>query len=479
MIFVCAIVPVLALYVILLYLVLIGRFFRIRAKLPVLGLKGGLGRVTGKRKRLVGLGILFFVMCLAGQLCAGVWAPDMLMVFKYEEAARGQNPNATRFNESGILSESILEEVARRGGLGIRADRLSSLLTLSTPLDAEKLDITQESDLKISTEYRIHCSAWASLYQVEPKVVLNLLADVYWEDFVQHYAENDSVLDLSFDELEGMEYLDIKDYLEMQAYKLKNYLPVYSRESSSFRAAESGETFASLSQKISNFIEIELERYEAFVLENGLSVNRDTYESRMQYANRLLDTSRLKHMAAHDVRIEAINMYNAFMTRFVLIPTYDTDKEFYMSRTKVGVDYFADEAKEHLEAATELVEEMEHNTYASSQIGRLWPSADVRAQADAHIETLKAELQNLAAQCRELCSAYVKEKRDGYIQICFTPPSIAKEALKALLLTVLFAVAEGGLILLEPFYREYRKSHAKAKKKMPESGKENREEAVQ
>ena len=54
------------------------------------------------------------------------------------------------------------------------------------------------------------------------------------------------------------------------------------------------------------------------------------------------------------MRIEAIDMYDAFMTRFVLIPTYDTEQEFYMSRTKVGVDYFAEEAKELLEEATEL-----------------------------------------------------------------------------------------------------------------------------
>ena len=74
----------------------------------------------------------------------------------------------------------------------------------------------------------------------------------------------------------------------------------------------------------------------------------------MQYANRLLDTSQKKDMAAHDVRIETIGLYDAFMTHFVLIPTYDTEKEFYMSRTKVGVDYFADEAKEFLESATEV-----------------------------------------------------------------------------------------------------------------------------
>ena len=146
--------------------------------------------------------------------------------------------------------------------------------------------------------------------------------------------------------------------------------------------------FASLSQKISNFIDIELERYEAFVLENGLAGNRTTYQSRMQYANRRLDVSKRKEMAAHDVRIEAINMYNAYMTRFVLIPTYDTNKEFYMSKTKVGVDYFADEAKEHLESATKLVEEMEHNSYAAQQIGASYASTALYTQADQRIEAL-------------------------------------------------------------------------------------------
>ena len=302
-----------------------------------------------------------------------------------------------------------------------------------------------------------------SFYHTSPKTVLNLLTDVYWEDFVLHYAENDDILDLSFEELEGMEYLDVKNYLKMQANKLKNYLPVYSSESSSFRAEKNEETFASLSEKISNFIEIELERYEAFVLENGLSRNENTYQSRMQYANRLLDTDRKKDMAAYDVRIETINIYNAFMTRFVLIPTYDTDKEFYMSKTKVGVDYFADEAKEHLESATELVEEIEHNTYASGQIGKGIASEDAYQQADQRIEELKGELLNLSAQCRALCSAYVKEKRDGYIQVCFTQPAVMNEAISALFLSLLSVAAAGGIVLLEPFYRENRRLQKQSK----------------
>lgn len=316
------------------------------------------------------MGALILAVSFWARIAVDFWAPGMLMVFNYEEAARGQNPNVTRFNESDILSDDILEKVIQRGQLNLSVEQLSKCLSISTSLDAEKLDVTQESDLKISTEYRVRCAEWVSVYGTEPKTVLNLLADVYWGNFVLNYAENDSVLDLSFDGLEEMEYLDVKDYLEMQANKLRNYLPGYSSESSSFRAEGNEETFASLSQKISNFIDIELERYEAFILENGLARSRNTYQSRMQYVNYRLDTSQRKDMAAHDVRIEAINMYNAYMTRFVLIPTYDVDKEFYMSKTKVGVDYFADEAKEYLESAAELVEEMEHNTYASRQVGR-------------------------------------------------------------------------------------------------------------
>ena len=467
MILISVIVPVLTVCLILLYLILIRRFFRVKSKLPVLGLRDGIGCLTGKRRGLAVLGLLVFLTSFGAQVSTKLWSPNMLMVFNYEEAARGQNPNVTRFNESNILSDQILEKVISRGGLSISAEHLAELLTISTRLDAEKLDVTQESDLKISTEYWIQCSEKVSLYHINPKTVLNLLADVYWEDFIQNYAENDSILDLSFDELEGMEYLDVKDYLQMQAYKLKNYLPVYSSASSSFRAAANGETFASLSQKIDNYIKIELERYEAFVLENGLSRDKTTYQSRMQYANRLLDTSRKKDMASYDVRIETINMYNAFMTRFVLIPTYDTNKEFYMSKTKVGVDYFADEAKEHLESATKLVEEMEHNTYASAQIGKHQASSNIYDQADRRIEELKNELINLAEQCREQCSAYVKEKRDGYIQVSFAAPSVAGEAARALVFTLFFVVALGGNAILAPFYKACRQdiSRARAVKK--------------
>ena len=43
----------------------------------------------------------------------------------------------------------------------------------------------------------------------------------------------------------------------MQANKLRNYLPGYSSESSSFRAEKDQENFSSLYQKIENYINID------------------------------------------------------------------------------------------------------------------------------------------------------------------------------------------------------------------------------
>ena len=51
MIFVSMIVPVLILCAAVSYAVLIRRFFLIKSKLPVMGLRGTLGRTKGKRRK--------------------------------------------------------------------------------------------------------------------------------------------------------------------------------------------------------------------------------------------------------------------------------------------------------------------------------------------------------------------------------------------------------------------------------------------
>ena len=63
------------------------------------------------------------------------------------------------------------------------------------------------------------------------------------------------------------------------------------------------------------------------------------------------------------MRLNAINTYERDMASIFLVPTRDEEGEFYMGRTKVGVDNFAVEAESFMESASNLQKIIETNNY--------------------------------------------------------------------------------------------------------------------
>lgn len=370
--------------------------------------------------------LLTAVYLIAYSMCSYVYNANQateVIRLNYEEASKNQNPNKTRFNASQILSDDILKEVIRRGAYeNVTVSELSQCLHLSSAFDNRGLGDLES--LKVATEYTVHCSADVVQYGIRPKELLSLLADVYYEYFLQHYAENDQILNIDLSDIEGMDYMDVDDYLDMKASELSNYIKNFGYEDSGFRLSSTGETFASLGEKIDNFSNVELERYRSFVLQNGLSNDKVDYSTRMNYENRLLQVDYGKNMAAYNVRLEGINLYDSQMARIVLVPTSDLGNEFYMSRTKIEVDNFANEADDYLKKATELRVEMEHKQYANAQIMNSVANWNVYQQANAMVSSLRQEIESLAAQSKILSDAYLQEKRNGYLYIALLEGSL-------------------------------------------------------
>ena len=128
-------------------------------------------------------------------------------------------------------------------------------------------------------------------------------------------------------------------------------------------------------------------------------------------------------MAAYNVRLEAIDLYDSQMARIVLVPTSDQSEEFYMSRTKIGVDYFADEADVALQTATDLQVEMDNNTYARNQLAASAAGANAYETVEVMLNEMKAQLTSLSEQALRLTDTYIKERRDGYLQAGLTARS--------------------------------------------------------
>lgn len=376
--------------------------YRSRNLVDITEVGNAMKRVVSRKTYFLRCVLLFLAVYACIHFVKAEMIPQLIVGLTYEEAAKGQTPNKLRLNESDILAPDIMEKVVEKGKLNISAEELAKCFVLNSYFDEKKIDEeTPESDLKIATEYRVVFSNRIYRHWLSPRRVMRLLADVYEEEFQHLYVENDSILNLRFDALEDMEYLDIADYLELQAGKLRRYLEKYAGEDSA------------VSEKIQTFVDVDLERYHSYVLQKGLFKKNEECATRMEHTNRMLQLQYDKDIAAYNVRMEMMNMYNPHMTDYVLVPTRDQNGEFYMSRTKVGVDYFADEANGFSQNANDLLGKIENNKYIIQQLDASAAPSEYE-EAENQIKKLTDALEVLSEECRESCRSFFEEKRNRY-----------------------------------------------------------------
>lgn len=175
--------------------------------------------------------------------------------------------------------------------------------------------------------------------------MLGLIVESYKEVFYEDYTYVEMGISPDWSECDKQEYMEIGSFFDKECQKLHRFLNTNAKENGTFRSELTGETFTSLRQKVDNFTSIDLEKYDSYVLQSGLSKNRERYISKLEYQNFLKNISYQKLMAEYQNRLHTIEIYDSALTAVVLIPTLDTQNNFYMSRTKVAIDYQASAAE--------------------------------------------------------------------------------------------------------------------------------------
>ena len=332
----------------------------------------------------------------------------------FENASKGLNQNGTRFNYTSLITRDMLEDVIENGGYDITADELYDLVWTSTAYDEKEPDT--ENPI-IATQYTVHLSGDIAEYDIDPDKLIEDIKEECINDYLSTTTENTRVLSVDFDAYDNIDYLDAADRLELDAKKIKNYMSSYRWDEATFRD-EDNETFASLSQKISDFIDVEINSYRSFLKEKGIAKDKEKYITTLTYKNKTLSTDKKKQDAIYDSRLEGIKIYDGDMARVVLVPTKDSEDEFYMSRTKIGVDYFSDEANEALSKSSDLSQQISDN---KDILKRLKSSTETEdddyKKAEQMLETMEENLDKLSKSAVSFFNSYIKDDQKGYIKI--------------------------------------------------------------
>ena len=111
------------------------------------------------------------------------------------------------------------------------------------------------------------------------------------------------------------------------------------------------------------------------------------------------------------------------MTSSILIPTYDEDGQFYMSRTKTGIDDLSKSMSQYLSDATSIKEKMDLN---EDKIDKLKKSkVNSTEKADMMLDDIKTKIIDIFERIKELDAEYVNQKTEGYVQYEFVEKKLS------------------------------------------------------
>jgi len=340
---------------------------------------------------------------------------NVTISFNYAEASRGLNPNSTRFNTYDMIDDEVLERAIQLGGFtDLSVSDLRAALSVVPVETGSTISVDQ---YYVSAEYELQYRATKKMLRITANRVLTAVSTAYYEKFCENYLRKTNILELDFSELDASDYLDKVDLLGMYVSNIADYLQMCNAESETYANAD-GETFATLAAKVRNLGTVELEKIRSFILTKGLSANARQQVSRLEYENLIKDINYEKNYANYEVNLEVIRMYERDMATIVLVPTRDETGEFYMGRTKVNVDNFANSAQQSSARAAQTGEFISSNKYAIEKISQSEASGEDYSVAYAMIESLKENLNSFAEKAKFMVEDYDARAKKASVTFC-------------------------------------------------------------
>lgn len=149
-----------------------------------------------------------------------------------------------------------------------------------------------------------------------------------------------------------MDYEEIGSYFSMMIDRVNNYLTVRNDQDGSYLSA-SGQSYSAIKKQVQNLQGYTLREYQSYIWEKGVAKNNFRCIDDLNELNRTLRWDEMSDSQKSAIYMTILDNYNNKMVSSVLIPTYDNDGAFYMSRTKIGIDDLALQANDLLSSAVE------------------------------------------------------------------------------------------------------------------------------
>lgn len=363
-------------------------------------------------RRLFVVGVVCTLMFMCVLTTVKSFSATTTMSLNYEESVTGKTPNGARFSESEFLTQEYLEAVIQATGLqdDLTTSELADCISIS-PTNSKL--VTEEDDYYISSSYHIDLELpWSLWGKITAQDLLDQICRVYLKRFTADYRINATSLDISFD-YSDMDYEEIGSYFQMMIGRINNYLTVRNDQAGSYLST-SGQSYNAIKKQVQNLQSYTLSEYQSYIWENGVAKNNARCIDDLNELNRTLRWSEMSDSQKSDIFMTILDNYNNKMVSSVLIPTYDSDGSFYMSRTKVGIDDLALRANELLTSAVDAQKTITTNNSKITALEEPTGARELQV-AQSMVDTITRQLTGIVSATRELDADCYAQRISRYL----------------------------------------------------------------
>ena len=373
--------------------------------------------VLSNIKTIVVLMCVFVFISLIVTYTGSFNKKSVVLSLNYEEASKGQNPNLTRYNVYELKSDRVMERVISNAGLQdvLTPTELSEHIDIAENSSGKTIDPNDSSTYYISTSYTVSYRMNREIKNISVDDMMTLICKSYNDMFHEEYVGTKSVLKYDLGDIEGKEYIEIAKLFTNKSDQMLRYIQQRIEENATYRSDITGQSFQTIKKMIQNVQNYSIKKYSAFVLESGLSRNKDHYIRTLNYKNDMLNINYQKFMIDYNVRKQQVQDYDSAMIGTVMVPSINEKQEYYMSRTNTGTDYLTKEADYSLSQGNAVDRDIIDNNDIIAKINASTADEESYKKADELIKTVDEELKQVANTADTTDKEYIKHTTKDYL----------------------------------------------------------------
>ena len=373
--------------------------------------------VLSNIKTIVVLMCVFVFISLIVTYTGSFNKKSVVLSLNYEEASKGQNPNLTRYNVYELKSDRVMERVISNAGLQdvLTPTELSEHIDIAENSSGKTIDPNDSSTYYISTSYTVSYRMNREIKNISVDDMMTLICKSYNDMFHEEYVGTKSVLKYDLGDIEGKEYIEIAKLFTNKSDQMLRYIQQRIEENATYRSDITGQSFQTIKKMIQNVQNYSIKKYSAFVLESGLSRNKDDYIRTLNYKNDMLNINYQKFMIDYNVRKQQVQDYDSAMIGTVMVPSINEKQEYYMSRTNTGTDYLTKEADYSLSQGNAVDRDIIDNNDIIAKVNASTADEESYKKADELIKTVDEELKQVANTADTTDKEYIKHTTKDYL----------------------------------------------------------------